>query len=86
MNKEIRKVVEKQYQMRKEGKEVKKITLSELRILAKALDIAWKKLCEGNMMRSAFADVGLSLNIDGSEDHRMKFQGQSPGLPSDIII
>ena len=87
MNKEIRKVVEKQYQMRKEGKEVKKITRSELRILmAKALDIAWKKLCEGNMMRSAFADVGLSLNIDGSEDHRMKFQGQSPGLPSDIII
>ena len=66
---------------------MKKITRSELRILmAKALDVAWKKLCEGDMMRSAFADVGLSLNIDGSEDHRMKFQGQSPGLPSDIII
>ena len=52
------------------------------------LDVACmeEELCEGDMMRSAFADVGLSLNIDGSEDHRMKFQGQSPGLPSDIII
>ena len=73
--------------MRKQGKEVKKLTRSDFCILmAKALDVAWKKLCEGDMMRSAFADVGLSLNIDGSEDHRMKFQGQSPGLPSDIII
>ena len=35
-------------------------------------------------MRSAFADVGLSLNIDGPEDHRMKFQGQSPKLPKHV--
>ena len=54
--------------------------------MAKELDRAWKKLCEGDMMKSSFERVGLSLNIDGSEDHKMKFQGQSPGKPDDIII
>ena len=36
------------------------------------------------MMISSFADVGLSLNVDGSEDHRIKFQGQEPGKPQDF--
>ena len=49
--------------------------------MAKALDAAWKELCKGSMMETAFSDVGLSLNIDGSEDNRMKFQGQPPGRP-----
>ena len=31
------------------------------------------------MMRKSFAHVGLSLNISGSEDHEMKFQGQPQG-------
>ena len=35
------------------------------------------------MMRTAFADIGLSLNIGVSEDHQMKFQGQNPGLQRD---
>ena len=30
-------------------------------------------------MEKSFADVGLSLNIDGSENHKMKFQGQKRG-------
>ena len=34
----------------------------------------------------SFSDVGLSLNIDGSEDSRMKFQGQSPGKPADFTF
>ena len=56
--------------------------MSQLRLLmAKALDVAWKKLCESDMMISSLADVGLSLNIDGLEDHKMKFQGQETGKP-----
>ena len=35
---------------------------------------------------ASFRDVGISLNIDESEDHQMKFQGHERGLPSDIII
>ena len=53
---------------------LKKISLKELRILiAKALDIAWKNLCKTTMMESSFSDVGLSLNVNGSEDHLMRF-------------
>ena len=39
------------------------------------LDVACmeEELCEGDMMQSAFP-------IGGSEDHRMKFQGQNPEL------
>ena len=66
----------------KTGK-VKKLTIGELRVLiAKALDKAWKNLCKTEMMKDAFKDVGLSLNIDGSQDHLMKFQGQPQGRPS----
>ena len=54
--------------------------------MARELDAAWKKLCQTKMMESAFANVGLSLNIDGSEDHMMKFQGQKPELPDSIKI
>ena len=82
MCKAIRAKVEEQYQHRLRTGETKKISISELRVLmAKALDAAWKKLCKGSMMETAFSDVGLSLNIDGSEDNRMKFQGQPPGRP-----
>ena len=31
-----------------------------------------------------FGYVGLSLKIDGLEDHRMKFQGQERGEPADF--
>ena len=59
--------------------------IEELRVLmARALDVAWKKLCESEMMEKAFADVDLSLNIDGSEDHKMKFQGQPEGKPEGL--
>ena len=47
--------------------------------MAKELDLPQKELCKGDMMEKSFRDVGLSLNIDGSEDHEMKFQGQPKG-------
>ena len=50
-------------------------------LMAKALDFAWKEFCETDMMQKSFPVVSLSLNIDGSEDHKMKFQGQSRGKP-----
>ena len=59
---------------------MKKPKQKELRILmAKALDVACKKLCENDMMEKSFSDVGLTLNIDGSKDYKMDFQGQKPG-------
>ena len=63
--------------------------------MSKEVDIAWKELCAGNKMQKAFADVGLSLNkisfwknhvINGSEDHKMQFQGQPAGKPDGVII
>ena len=58
------------------------MSIGELRALvAKQLDLAWKELCEADTMRASFSDVGLSLKLDGSQDHRIKFQGQSTGKP-----
>ena len=55
------------------------MTMSQLQILMEnALDFAWKNLCEIDMMISSFVYVGLSLNVDSSEYHRMKFQEQEP--------
>ena len=34
-----------------------------------------------DMMEKSFRDVGLCHNIDGSEDHQMKFQGQPQDVP-----
>ena len=83
----VRRVVEEQYKKRRSTGIEKKMSIGELRILmAKELDLAWKELCKADIMRASFADVGLSLNIDGSEDHRMKFQGQSPRKPAGIIF
>ena len=46
-----------------------------------------KKMCDNpHQMIASFRDVGISLNIDGSEDNQMKFQGQGQGLPDDIDI
>ena len=60
---------------------------SDLRIfMAKELDRAWKESCKTNMMESSFRHVGLSLNIDGSQDNMMRFQGQPPGKPDSIKI
>ena len=68
MCKAIRVKVEELYQYRLRTGETKKLSMSELLVLmAKVLDAAWKQLCKGNMMQSAFSDV---------EDSRMKFQGQ----------
>ena len=66
---------------------VKKLKIRDLQILmAKELDKAWKSVCESNMMEKSFSNVGLSLKIDGSEDHKMKFHGQESGKPEGIII
>ena len=83
----VRRIVEKQYKERRQTGVEKKMSIGKLRILmAKELDLAWKELCKTDIMQASFANVGLSLNIDGSEDHRMNFQGQSPGKPAEIII
>ena len=74
--------VEQQYQHRLRTGVTKKLSIGELRVLiAKALDVSWKDSCKGNMMESAFADVTLSLNIDGSQ---MKSPGQPRGRPVSI--
>ena len=52
--------------------------------MAVGLDVAWKKLCEGEMMIFSFVDVGLSPNEDDSEYHRMKFQRQELRKPPDF--
>ena len=49
--------------------------------MANTLVLAWKDLCASDMMISAFAHIRLSLDIDNSENHNMKFQGQEPGNP-----
>ena len=63
------------------------MTIKELSILmAQELDKAWEQFCQSDMMEKSFSHVGLSLNLDGSEDHKMKFQGQPPGKPASIVI
>ena len=52
--------------------------------MAKELYKAWKKLCATNMMEASFRNVGLTLNIDGSQDSQMKFQGQEPEKPAGL--
>ena len=53
-------------------------------LMAVALDVAWKKLCEGEMVIFSFVDVGLSLNEDSSEYHRMKNERQELRKPPDF--
>ncbi len=69
-------------------KKRKKLNIGEVRVLMlKSTKQAWNKMCEDpGMMIKSFRDVGLSLNIDGSEDDQMHFQRRPRGLPSDIII
>ena len=68
----VRRKVEKQYRERWRTGVEKKMSRSALRLfMAKELDRAWKELCKTNMMESSFEHVGLSLNIDGSQDHMM---------------
>ena len=56
-------------------------------LILRSFDTVWKKMCDNpHQMIASFRDVGISLNIDGSEDNEMKFQGQGRGLPDDIII
>ena len=54
--------------------------------LAKELDIGWKNLCATNMVEASSRNFGLTLNIDGSQDSQMKFQGQEPGKPGGLIV
>ena len=64
------------------------MNVGQLRVLLlKALNAAWEKVCENpHQMISSCRDVGISLNIDGSEDSQMKFQDRPEGLTSDIVI
>ena len=58
--------------------------VSAANVMAVGLDVAWKKLCEDEMMIFSFVDVGLSPNEDDSEYHRMKFQRQELRKPPDF--
>ena len=65
-----------------------KLSVGELRVkLINGLWKAWNTMCDNpNQMIASFRNVGISLNINGSEDEQMKFQGHERGLPSDITI
>ena len=41
-----------------------------------------ENFCEIDMIISSFVYVGLSLNVDSSEYHRMKFRGKEPEKPT----
>ena len=61
---------------------MKKLTMFELKILmVNALDVTRKYLCKIDVMIFSFVYVGLSLNVDIYECHRMKFEGQEPQKP-----
>ena len=61
---------------------MKKLTMSQLQILmANAVDVAWRNICQIHIMISSFVYMKLSLNVDSSEYHRMKFQGQETEKP-----
>ena len=63
------------------------IYYKELRIvMAKQVDKAWKTACASSMVEKAFTVVGPSINIPGSQDHRMKFQLQEAWKHAEIII
>ena len=51
-------------------------------VIARYCD-TWKKIVSGEVISDL---VKVLVNIDGSEDHQMRFQGKPRGLPSDIII
>ena len=65
-----------------------KLNIGQFRVtVLRAMKQAWDKLCDDRkMMIASFRSLGLSLNIDGSEDDQMHFQGKPRGLPSDIVI
>ena len=53
-------------------------TQSELRIkTTKWVGDAWEEVCKDvDFMKGTFIKTGLSVNINGSEDHLIKFDGQ----------
>ena len=55
-----------------------KIKLQELRIkTTKWVGDAWEEVCKDvDFMKGTFIKTGLSVNINGSEDHLIKFDGQ----------
>ena len=64
--------------------ERQRLNVGQLRVLLlNSLNSAWEN---PHQMIASFQDVGISLNIDGSKDDQMKFQGHDRGLPNDIII
>ena len=55
-----------------------KIKLQALRIkTTKWVGDAWEEVCKDvDFMKGTFITTGLSVNINGSEDHLIKFDGQ----------
>ena len=75
VKKEFRELLEDQSDKYDNGEDVHKITVGELRILlTKWVAKAWKNLLvDKQAMIDTFEKTGLSLPIDGSQDHKMKF-------------
>ena len=86
----MRGIVEIQYKKFKASgfSQREKLNVGQLRVVCiQSLWKSWNKMCDNPaQMIAAFRNVGISLNIDGSEDEQMKFQGQERGLPKDINI
>jgi hypothetical protein len=68
-------ILEKQCERLEKNYRVNKITVSQLRVLiSKWVAEAWKEvLVDREFMIDTFRKTGLSLPIDGSQDHQMSF-------------
>ena len=75
VKRDFRNLLETQSEKYEKGEEVHKITVGELRILVtKWLAKSWERLVSDKQaMIDTFEKTGLSLPIDGSRDHKMKF-------------
>ena len=75
MKRDFRNLLEAQSEKFEKGEEVHKITVGELRVMmTKWLAKSWERLVlDQQAMIDTFEKTGLSLPIDGSQDHEMKF-------------
>ena len=75
VKKNFRALLEEQCEKLEKRGSVKKISVSQLRILiSKWVSDAWKEVCaEKEFMVNTFRKTGLSLAIDGSQDGEMSF-------------
>jgi hypothetical protein len=75
VKKDFRALLDRQCKLLEENGRAKKINISQLRILiSKWVGQAWAEVsADREFMIDTFRKTGLSLPIDGSKDHEMKF-------------